>query len=186
MALSALPFKPSYTALENLRQKIHKYITTTSVNLSLPIRPQNLFTDLTPYLDGAIGILSNSTFFLYDDNAPWAVRVMEVKSEVLAAVDRVDIKVDKVKTDVAELKTDVAEIKMEMKSFGERQDRLESQLDDVRTDVDDVRTAINNGMAIQLNSLRKWLDDLIQPVSASVQIKDRQRYTVAADFPTTV
>ena len=97
---------------------------------------------------------------------------MEVKSKVLAAVDRVDTKVDEVKTDVAELKTD-------MKSLGERQDRLESQ-------IDNVRTGVNNGMAIQLNSLRKWLDDPIQPISASVQIKDRQRYIVAADFPTTV
>ena len=37
---------------------------------------------------------------------------MEVKSEILAAVDRVDIKVD-------EVKTDVAEIKIEIKLFGE-------------------------------------------------------------------
>ena len=94
-------------------------------------------------------------------------------------MDRVDIKVDEVKMDVAELKTDVAEIKMEMRSLGERQDRLENQ-------IDDVRTAVNNGRAIQLNSLRKWLDDPIQPVSALVQIGDRQRYMVAADFPTTV
>jgi len=41
-------------------------------------------------------------------------------------------------------------------------------------------------MAIQLNSLRKWLDDPIQPVSASIQIGDCQSYTVAADFPTTI
>jgi hypothetical protein len=72
---------------------------------------------------------------------------------------------------------------MEMKSLEER---LESQIDKVRTDVDDVRTAVSNGMAIQLNSLRKWLDNPIQPVSALVQIGDSQRYTVAADFPTTV
>ena len=75
--------------------------------------------DSTPYLNGAIGMLSNSTACLYDDDAPWAIRVMEVKSEVLATVDKVDIKVDKVKTDVAELKTDVAELKtdvMELKT----------------------------------------------------------------------
>ena len=154
MAPSALPFEPSYTALKNLHQKLHKYTTATSVNLSLPIRPQDLSADSTPYIDGAIGMLSNSTSFLYDDDAPWAVRVMEVKSEVLAAVDRVDTKVDEVKTDVAELKTDVAEIKTEIKSLGECQDRLKNQ-------IDDVRTAVNNGRAIQLNSLRKWLDDPI-------------------------
>ena len=183
MALLTVPFKPSYAVLKNLHQKLYKYTTVTLVNLSLPIRLQDLSTDSTPYLDGAIGILSNSTACLYDDNAPWAIRVMEVKSEVLTAVDRVDTKVDEVKTDVADLKTDVAEIKTEMKLL---EDRLESQINNVRTDVDDVRTAVNNGMAIQLNSLRKWLDDPIQPISAFVQIEDRQRYMVATDFPTTV
>ena len=69
MAPSAIPFEPSYTVLKNLRQKVHKH-TTTSVNLSLPIRPQDLSTDSTPYLDGAIGILSNSTAVLYNNNAP--------------------------------------------------------------------------------------------------------------------
>ena len=70
MAPLALLFKPSYTALENLRQKIHKYTTVTSVNLSLPIRLQNLFIDSTFYLDGTIGIFSNLTSFLYNNNAP--------------------------------------------------------------------------------------------------------------------
>ena len=91
-------------------------------------------------------------------------------------MDRVDTKVDKVKTEVAKIKTEVAEIKTEMKLL---ENRLKSQ-------IDDVRTAVNNGRAIQLNSLRKWLDDPIQPISALVQIGDRWRYIVAVDFPTTV
>ena len=45
-------------------------------------------------------MLSDSTAFLYDDDAPWAVRVMEVKR----GVDRVDAKVDEVKTQVDEVK----------------------------------------------------------------------------------
>jgi len=32
-----------------------------------------------PYLDGAIGMLSTLTGFLYDDNSPWAIRVVEAK-----------------------------------------------------------------------------------------------------------
>ena len=68
MALLAVPFKPSYTALKNLRHKVYNY-TATSVNLSLPIQPQDLSTDLTPYLDGAIGMLSDTTAFLYNNNA---------------------------------------------------------------------------------------------------------------------
>ena len=69
MALFTLPFEPLYTILKNLHQKLYKYTTATSVNLSLPIRLQDLFIDSTPYLDGAIGILSNSTARLYNDNA---------------------------------------------------------------------------------------------------------------------
>ena len=81
MAPSAVPFEPSYMALKNLRHKVYKH-TTTSVNLTLPIQPQDLSTDLNPYLNGAIGMLSDLTAFLYDDNAPWAIRVAEVKRGV--------------------------------------------------------------------------------------------------------
>ena len=69
MAPSAAPFEPSYIALKNLQQKVHKS-TATSVNFTLPIWPQDLSTDLNPYLDNAIGILGDSTAFLYDDNTP--------------------------------------------------------------------------------------------------------------------
>ena len=158
MAPLALPFDPSYTTLKNLHQKLYKYITVTLVNLSLPIKPQDLSTDLTPYLNGAIGILSNSTAVLYNNNAPQAVRVTEVKSEVLAAINRVDIKVDKVKTDVTELKTDIIEIKIEMKLL---KNYLESQIDSIRTDINDIKTTINNSRAVQLNSLWKWLNNPI-------------------------
>ena len=109
MAPLAVPFKPFYTALKNLYYKVHKH-TVTSVNLTLPIQPQDPSTDVNPYLDDAIGILSESTAFLYDDEAPWAVRVLEVKK----GVDRVDAKVDEVKAEVAELKTDVAELKTDV------------------------------------------------------------------------
>jgi len=78
MAPSAVPFEPSYIVLRNLRQKVHKH-TTSLVNLTLPIRPQDLSTDSNSYINGAIGMLSDSTAFLYDNNAPWAVRVAEVK-----------------------------------------------------------------------------------------------------------
>ncbi|OCK93458.1 uncharacterized protein K441DRAFT_661290 [Cenococcum geophilum 1.58] len=97
MAPSALPFEPSYTALKSLRQKVSNY-TTTSV--TLPHRPKNLSTDLHPYLNNAIVTLSTSTAYLYDDNAPWAVRVVEVKK----GVERVNTKVDEVKAEVAEVK----------------------------------------------------------------------------------
>ena len=69
MAPSAVPFKPSYTALKNLHYKVHNH-TITSVNLTLSIQPQDLSTDINPYLNNAIGILSKSIAFLYNDKAP--------------------------------------------------------------------------------------------------------------------
>ena len=57
-------------ALKNLRQKVHKYIITALVNLTLPIRPQDLFTDVNPYIDDVLGILSDSISHLYNDDAP--------------------------------------------------------------------------------------------------------------------
>ncbi len=176
MAPSALPFEPSYTALKSLRQKISNYTTTS---ITLPHRPENLSTDLHPYLDNAIVTLSTSTAYLYDDNAPWAVRVVEVKK----GVERVDTKLDDVKTT---FKAQVDEVKAQVDEVDKKVDEVKAEVAEVKAEIDDVRTAVNNGMAIQLNSLRKWLDDPIQPVSASVQIGDCQRYTVAADFPTTV
>ncbi len=178
MAPSATPFEPSYTALKNLRQKVHKH-TTASVNLTLPIRPQDLSADVNPYIDDAIGMLSESTAFLYDDEAPWAMRVKDVKSQVLAAVDRVDTKVEEVKTDVAELKHS-------MRMMEVHSEFLENQIDSVKEDVDNVRSGVNNGVAIQLNSLRKWLDDPIEPVSAVDRTGDRPKYTVAEGFPYSV
>ena len=130
---------------------------------------------MNPYIDDAIGILSDSTSHLYNDDAPWAVRVMEVKK----GVERVDAKVDEVKTEVTEIKTEVAEIKIGMRLMEVHQEFLEKQ-------IDNIRSGINNTMALQLNSFRKWLDDPIRPVSAAVLIEDCCRFTVAADFPTTV
>ena len=116
MAPSAVPFELFYMVLKNLRQKVYKYIITASVNFTLPIRLQDLFTDVNPYIDNTLGMLSDSTFYLYDDDAPWAVCVMEVKK----GVERVDTKVDKVKTEVSKIKTEVAKIKTEMRSLEER------------------------------------------------------------------
>ena len=107
MALSAAPFEPSYMALKNLRQKVYKYTTTALVNLTLLIQPQDLFTDVNPYIDDVLGILSDSTSYLYNDDAPWAVYIMEVKK----GIERVNVKVDKVKTEVTKIKTKVAKIK---------------------------------------------------------------------------
>ena len=60
-------------------------------------------------------------------------------------MDKVNIKVNKIKTEIKLLK-----------------DYLKNQ-------IKNIRASINNGVAIQLNSLQKWLEDPIQPILASVK-----------------
>ena len=146
------PFQPSYTALQSLQQKVYDSTTTT---ITLPIRPENLTTDLHPYLDNAIVALSTSTAYLYDDNAPWAVRVIEVKK----GVERVDAKLDDAKTT---LEGQIDDVKT----------TLEGQIDDVKIQVDELQAGVNNNIALQRNSLRKWLNDLIIPILAPIRVRD--------------
>jgi regulator of replication initiation timing len=172
-------FEPSYTALKNLRQKIYDATTTT---VTLPLRPENP-ADLHPYLDSTIVTLSTSTAYLYDDNAPWAVRVVEVKK----GVERVDAKLDEAKTtlqgQIKEVKTQVEDVKTQVEDVKTQMKSLEKRL---TGQVDDVRATLRNHTAIQLNSLRKWLGDPIEPVSALALDEGSLKYTIAEGFPTRV
>src|SRR6266700_682590 len=114
------------------------------------------------------------------------MRVKDVKSEVLAAIDRVNIKVEEVKTNIAELKTNIAGLKHSMRIMEVHSEFLENQIDSVKEDVDNVRSNVNNGVTIQLNSLQKWLNDPIEPVSAVDRTRDRPKYTIAKGFPYSV
>jgi len=122
MAPPALPFEPFYTALKNLQQKIYD-CTTTSV--TLPHQPENLSTDLHPYLNNAIVTLSTSTAYLYNDNAPWAVRVVEVKK----GVERVNIKLDDVKIT---LKAQVDEVDKKVDEVDKKVDEVDKKVNEVK------------------------------------------------------
>ena len=52
--------------------------------------------------------------------------------------------------------------------------------------VDDVRDSLRNYTAVQLNSLQKWLGDLIEPVLALALVKDRWVRVVGKGFPSRV
>ena len=52
--------------------------------------------------------------------------------------------------------------------------------------VDDVRASLRHHTAVQLNSLRKWLGDPIEPILALALVEDRWMYTVAEGFPSRV
>ena len=128
MAPSAVPFEPSYTALKNLRQKVSNY-TTTSV--TLPHRPKNLSTNLHPYLNNAIVTLSTLTAYLYDNNAPQAIRVVEVKK----GVERVNIKVDKVKAKVAEVKAQVDKVNKKVNKVNKKVNKVNRKVAEIKTEV---------------------------------------------------
>ena len=134
MAPLTVLFKPSYTALKNLYYKIYKYTTITSVNLFLPIRLQDLFIDLTLYINSTIGILNNLTVYLYNNNTLQAIRVIEVKSKVLTTMDRVNTKVNKVKTDIVELKIDITELKTDIIEL--KTDIIELKIDIIELKID--------------------------------------------------
>ncbi|OCK87449.1 uncharacterized protein K441DRAFT_670886 [Cenococcum geophilum 1.58] len=46
---------------------------------------------------------------------------------------------------------------------------IEMQIDDVRTSLRNQTESLNNHTFTQLNSMRKWLNDSIKPISAPVQ-----------------
>ena len=77
---------------------------------------------------------------------------------------------------VSRLEGDVADIKREVNQLGRRTGRLEIQVEDVKTQV----------TALQINSLRRMLDDPIEPISAPVEVENGRRYMVASDFPETI
>ena len=52
--------------------------------------------------------------------------------------------------------------------------------------VDDVRASLRYYIAVQLNSLQKWLGDPIKPILVLALVEDRQIYTVAEGFPSRV
>ena len=54
------------------------------------------------------------------------------------------------------------------------------------TQINNIRVSLHNYTVIQLNSLRKWLGDPIEPVTAPVQVGNCLRYTVAKGFPSRV
>ena len=132
MALSALPFQLSYTALENLRQKISNYTTTS---ITLPYRPENLSTDLHPYLNHAIVTLSTSTAHLYDDNAPQAVRVVEVKK----GIERVNTKVNEVK---AEVDKKVNKIDKKVNKVNKKVNEVDKKVNEVNKKVIKIKTEV--------------------------------------------
>jgi len=89
---------------------------------------------------------------------------------------KISEKFDDLDKKVGRLESEVADVKREIKQLGIRTGRLEIQVEDVKTQM----------TALQINSLRRTLDDPIEPISAPVELENGRRYMVAKDFPETI
>jgi hypothetical protein len=89
---------------------------------------------------------------------------------------KISEKIDDLDKKVGRLEGKVTDVEREVKHLGRRTGRLEIQVDDVKTQV----------TALQINSLRRMLDDPIEPISAPVEFENGRRYMVARDFPETI
>ena len=133
MAPLAAPFKPSYTTLKSLRQKISNYTTTS---ITLPYRPENLSTDFYPYLNNTIITLSTLTAYLYNNNTPQAVRVVEIKK----GVKRVNTKFNNVKII---FKAQVNKVKAQVNKVNKKVNKVNKKVDEVDKKVNKVDKKVN-------------------------------------------
>lgn len=67
--------------------------------------------------------------------------------------------------------------------ISEKFDGLDKRMDILEIQVEDVKTQVT---ALQINSLRRMLDDPIEPISAPIEFESGRRYMVARDFPETI
>jgi chromosome segregation ATPase len=213
MAPSALLYQQSYAALKALDEKRRDLQLHEAVNIILPERPRDT-TEQDLYLDGAIGMLGTSTGYLYSNYASWADKlfgidnsVKEVKQEVKEVdnkvervreeVKEVDKKVERVREEVKEVDKKVERVREEVKEVDKKVERVREEVKEVDKKVEKIKTQVakfegqvntrfDNLSGIQLNSMRTWLEDPIQPILAPVRVGDEQRYTAAKGFPKTV
>jgi seryl-tRNA synthetase len=203
MAPSALLYQQSYAALKALDEKRRDLQLHEAVNIILPERPRDT-TEQDLYLDGAIGMLGTSTGYLYSNYASWADKLFGIDNsvkEVKQEVKEVDNKVERVREEVKEIDKKVERVREEVKEVDKKVERVREEVKEAREEVDkkvekvksqvakfedQVNTRFDNLSGIQLNSMRTWLEDPIQPILAPIRVGDEQRYTAAKGFPKTV
>ena len=147
MALLTTPFKPSYMALKSLRQKVSNYTTTS---ITLPHQPKNLSTNLHPYLDNAIITLNTLTAYLYNNNAPQAVRVVKVKK----GVKKVDIKVNKIKAKVMEVKAQVDKVDKKVNKIDKKVNKVDKKVNKVDKKVNKINKKVTK-IKTEIKSLKE-------------------------------
>jgi len=103
--------------------------------------------------------------------------------EVKQEVKEVEKKVERVREEVKEVREEVERVREEVKEVDKKVEKVKSQ---VAKFEDQVNTRFDNLSGIQLNSMRTWLEDPIQPILAPLRVGDEQRYTAAKGFPKTV
>ncbi|CEL06350.1 hypothetical protein ASPCAL07456 [Aspergillus calidoustus] len=103
--------------------------------------------------------------------------------ELRKEVKDVQSQVKDVQSQVKDVQSQVKDVQSQFTSF---QQEANSQFDHLRCQFAELQSSVSNTTAIQLNALRKWLDDPIEPISALVSAHGKLASVIAPDFPQTV
>ncbi|KAL5332618.1 hypothetical protein BJX70DRAFT_404413 [Aspergillus crustosus] len=92
-------------------------------------------------------------------------------------------RLDDVEEDLKLLRKELKDVQSQVTSF---QQEANAKFDNLRGQFAELQSSLSNTTAIQLNALRKWLDDPLEPVSALIPVQGKLVSAIAPDFPQTV
>jgi hypothetical protein len=154
-------FQHSYATLRTLHRAL-----LSDHDVTLPAEPGTR-TESSAYLDSAIRMLGEST-------TKFSGKLDDVDKKVDALERNFDEKFEAVDKKLDALERNFEAVDKKLDAVDRRVDR---KIEDVKNQV----------MALQRNSLRRVLDDPIEPISGPDKLEDGQEiYTVAEGFPQTV
>ncbi|RHZ68579.1 uncharacterized protein CDV56_109693 [Aspergillus thermomutatus] len=165
------PSPDPHSVVETLRQTALKNSSAPPPQLSLPSRSRTVSNETQSYSEAAIELTGARNDINQLDQ-----RVERFEQGARAALTSLSSRLGAVEEDLEELKS----------QFNDFRKEVRTEFDGFRAEFDGFRSGLANNTAIQINGLRKWLDDPLQPVSAPVQVGDSQAFKVASEFPRSV
>ncbi|MCJ1485819.1 hypothetical protein MMC06_005994 [Schaereria dolodes] len=202
MATSTSIYSPSFEKLSALYESAK---SQGSTKLTLPERPSA--SDIVPnqYLNGAIGMLSESAVGSYGNHHYLDNRLDEVERNVMGILDRVERKVENnfnyIQKQFNAVNQRFTKVDQQFNAVNQRFTKVDQQLAKVDQDVkavrDDIKVVKDNvdqlnqrfdeARATNFNRFVRVLEAPIEEVAVSVQDRNGQkRYEVGAGFPDTV
>ncbi|KAL4948224.1 hypothetical protein BDW69DRAFT_189475 [Aspergillus filifer] len=109
--------------------------------------------------------------------------VEEDLKELRKEVKDVQSQVKDLQSQVKDVQSQVKDLQSQFTSFKQE---TNSRFDHLQGQFSELQSSVSNTTAVQLNALRKWLDDPIEPISALVSVHGKLASVIAPDFPQTV